>query len=331
MKKLSIHIMGISSTLLLLSANSNALPNSGAPTTFLGTIARVGVDNAISNTSAFSVAAEASPNNFRLNGSFGWILKEDQKLKLSAEYLLQNIAYSYFSGNTRQWVQQGDLSADYRYALGEYTYLYNPQFDMTAYVSHSPGKSLRADSGFFVNKAGVINEFVDNKRIAGSSAGGISPGFMLSPWVGGNVGVYLNYDNVNYDTDYISSQNAKGFGGSAHLNQIIDNNIEAGVSLGVRKPFDNYNAHITWLNLPFYGLWSVGVNGAYTSGKNRLPDTYSVGISVDFLVNQGCLSSETQKEDTLRFLNWVSKPAVYMPQVLAIPDERVTLTPVVPF
>ncbi len=324
MMKLSVPIFGISSALLLFSSHVSALPNSGTPTTFLGTLARIGINNAISNTSAFSVAAEASPNNIRLNGSFGWFIMEDQKLKLSAEYLLQAISYSYFSGDTRQWVQQGDISADYRYALGEYTYLYNPQIDVKAFVSHAPGKSLRVDTGSFVNKSGVLTAFADDKRIAGSTAEGISPGFILSPWDGGNVGVYLNYDNVNYNTDYVSSQNAKGFGGSASLNQALADNIEAGVALGIRKPFDSYTAHLTWLNVPFYGLWSVGVNGAYTSGKNTLPNTYSVGISVDFLMNQGCLSSETEKQEALNFINWISKPAVYMPQVLAISDERVT-------
>ena len=147
MKKFSAAIFGMSSTLLLFSTDLAALPNAGNPTTFLGTLVRVGVNDSLSDNTAFSVAGELGKNNIRVDGTVGWLFINDQRLKLSAEYLFQNITYSYFYGNTAQWVPQGTISADYQYELGRYDYLFNPQINVNAYYSHSPSKTFRLEKG----------------------------------------------------------------------------------------------------------------------------------------------------------------------------------------
>ena len=45
----------------------------------------------------------------------------------------------------------------------------------------------------------MVANFIDNRRIAGSNAAGISPGLSIMPWSGGRIGAAVNYDNVRYD------------------------------------------------------------------------------------------------------------------------------------
>lgn len=313
----------IASSLLLLSQPIHALPNAGNPTTFLGTIGSVSLNNMLSDTSAFSVGLEGATHHVRLDGSYGWRLIGHQQLKLSAEYLLQNISYSYYSGNTAQWVQQGAVSADYQFALGKYLYFFDPQILLNGYASRSPGKSLRVDSGSYTKSGSLIN-YIDNKRIAGADALGIGPGISLAPREGTRTYFYLNYDNISYDTVYIASQNAKGLGGTVRWQQAVDNNVELNLTAAIRNPFNAYQADLSWQNLPLFGFWTLGANGAYTAGKNRLPSTYSVGIHIDYLYDDGYYASRTQKDEALQFLNGLSGAAVYIPEVFAIADERVT-------
>lgn len=316
--------------MILFSTKILALPNTDTPTTFLGPTIKGDFTRFMSDTSAFSVAAEAGAKNVRLDGTLGFRIWDNQRLKLSAEYLTQNIDYPFFSGNTAQWVQQGSLGGDYQYELGRYIYLYNPQLDVNAYYSHAPSKSLRVDSGIFVNN-GILSTFNDDKRIAGSNGAGISPGLTLSPWYGGQVGIRLHYDDVHYDVAQGKTEDANGFGGTAQLKQMMTDDVEIGASASVRQPFNAYQAHLTWLNVPFYGDWSIGVIGDYTIGKNQLPDTYNVGLSIDYLLERCPSASVAEREEALDFLNWTAASSAHLPQVLAIPDEKVTTTDIEPF
>lgn len=106
--------------ILLLSINTAAyasIPNNDDPTTFLGPIVRAGYTSPLTNTTAYSVAGEAGIKNLRIGGTVGWQIMNNQRLKLSAEYLTQNITYPFFSGDTDQWVQQGAIGADYQYNI----------------------------------------------------------------------------------------------------------------------------------------------------------------------------------------------------------------------
>src|SRR5258708_1514164 len=87
------------------------IPNTDHPTTFLGPSLRAGYTSTLTNTLAYSLAGEAGIKNFRVSGTAGWKIIENQYLKMTAEYLRQDITYAFYSGNTDQWVQQGALGA----------------------------------------------------------------------------------------------------------------------------------------------------------------------------------------------------------------------------
>lgn len=330
--------LALSSAFLCLSAYSG-IPNNDNPTTFLGPTLKGKFTNAFTDTMAYSLLGEAGLKNFRVGATWGWKLDENQRLKVSADYLYQQITYSFFSGNTDQWVSQESISAAYLYEFLGYDY--NPAVGANAYLSHAPSDNLSTVHGTFTNSAGNRQTFADLRRIAGSNAGGISPMVSVDPWLGGRIGLELNYDNVRYDTTNGPGKNATGFGGTIKLNQAITEDVAFGASAAVRQPFNNYAANLSWSNVPYLSSrWTLGIDGDYTAGKESLPNTYDAGVFVNYALDQRCpivvrslkddAKDDLKGETTLRPINddllaWTAEPAVYLPQVLAVTDEEVRI------
>ncbi|MBA2651108.1 MAG: hypothetical protein H0U73_02380 [Tatlockia sp.] len=263
----------------------------------------------------------------------GWRIQDNQALKISGEYLRQDIIYSFFSGNSREWVQQGAIGAHYQYGLYQFRFL--PEFNLKAGYSHAPSKNLDPFRGSAITSSGLIIEnFLNDRRIAGSDAGYVSPGVSVQPWYAARVGVELNYDNVEYDRIFGFGQHAKGLGGTANFTQRLGENTNFGCSVGVRDPFNAYQANIAY-TLPNKPNWSVGVGANYVDGKHYLPNTYNVGISVSYLVKEVQFAPNYLEKDPIvrpvqsGFSSWVAEPAIYLPQVLAISDEKI-FVPVAP-
>ncbi len=332
MKKISKLLLAFCSMLLCLSTIS-----AGNPTTFVGPTVRGGFTAPITESTAYSVAGEVGVRDYRVGGTLGWRIVDNQRIKLTAEYLWQKIGYSFFTGDTRQWVNQGAIGADYQYEFLGCNY--KPQIDLSAYYSHANSKTLSTRTGTTVINGTVFN-FTDFRRIAGSNAVGVSPGVTVQPWMGGVVGVDLNYDNVRYNTRYNTRNDATGFGGTIRLGQAITDCVGVGVSAAVRKPFNDYQGNVSWSNVPFFGNWVVGLFGGYVVGKEALPNTWNVGLNFNYIMEPIAPAARVSLKGDLKgegmlprpspddFLAWTADPAVHMPQVLAITDERVELDPV---
>lgn len=329
MKKLSKLVLTLGSVILC----SQVTYASNQPTTFLGPTLKAGYTSTYNNYSAYSVLGEAGLKNFRLGGTLGWKLEQNQYAKISAEYLWQDVTYHFFSGNTDQWVQQGALGAGYLYEFQGYSY--DPHFDLNAYVSHAPSKSLHTVHGTFINSSGVFASFADQRRVAGSNGAGITPALSIAPWQGARAGLGLNYDNVRYNTNYTSNHDAKGFGGTFTFNQVLTQDVDLDLGVAVRQPFNNYTAGLGFANVPYFGKWVLGIDGEYTSGKNTLPNTWNIGLSANYFLDQRSEVAPVYKDQAhykdrsfkdaqpIRddLVKYTADPAVYMPQVLAIPDE----------
>lgn len=344
----------------MTAATATSIPNNAHnPSTFLGPTVRLGVTKLVTDDTAFSVAGEAGLRNLRLGGTFGWEFDYNQRIKASAEVLRQKITYSFFSGRESPWLNQTAVGLDYQYDFRNYE-PFNTLFDLSGYYSHAPSTVLGVDTGTYI-PAGSSTPipFYDVKRIAGSHAAGVSPGITIATLEGTRVGAEINYDNVHYDTKYRSGENGIGWGGTVKLNQAITQDISVGAQAAVRAPFNNYQADIALDNVDFYGTWVFKLFGAYTIGKNSLPTTYNVGLGADYLIDAknncgGCSRSEPMQdfkgEKNQRpykdfkgykdytpcdppemvdkdFLSWISVPAVYLPQVLAIAEDGMCIAP----
>ncbi len=301
------------------------IPNNDHPLTFIGPTIRGGVTGLLTDTSGYSFAGEVAANNLRISGSVGWNIFDVHHLKLMADYLGQRMDYSFFNGDGNFSVDQGSAGIDYEFDVSPYS-RWNPQFDLNAYYASAPNSPLNTQTGTFVNSTGVTQTYTDVQRLAGSNSTGISPGIFIYPWRGGKLGLALNYDNVRYNMKYQSNVNALGLGGTAQIRQQLPHEISIGAAAAVRQPFNSYQADIAWDTSPcFDGAWEFKVFGIYVAGKQTLPSTYNAGLSIDYFLDKkaGTTLSEQAKQN---FLVWMAKPAVYIPQVLTIPDENVMVS-----
>lgn len=330
MKKVSKFTLALGAALLALGTVHAGIPNNDHPTTFLGPNLQLGYTSTINNFTAYSLAGEAGIRNFRVGGTLGFLIDEHQRIKVSGEYLWQKITYAFFSGNDDVWVNQGAVGAAYEYLFSDLAL--KPQFDISGYYSHAPNKTDGTVTGTYVTAAGVTSPFTDHRRVAGSDAGGVAPGVSVQAWMGGRVSLALNWDDVTYNTEYSSHKSADGFGGTVELNQELWQDLNLDLTASDRAPFNNYTATLAWTNVQYYGDWTLGIDGAYTTGKKTLPDTWNIGLSADYFLDrrspqrvsmkgEGGLKGEVTQARNDNFLAWTADPAVYMPQVLAIVDQ----------
>ncbi len=349
--------------ILVVGAAGAAIPNTESnPKTFLGPTGRLGVTKLITENSAYSVAGELGLKNMRIGGTVGWEFDYNQRIKASAELLRQKLTYSFFNGTQDVWLNQGAAGLNYQYDFREVD-PFNTLLDLSGYYSHAPSKSLGVTTGSYIPAgAAAPQPFADYQRIAGSDAFGASPGITIATLDGTRAGAELNYDNVQYDTKNRTGLSSKGFGGTVKLSQLISEDVTIGASAAVRQPFNNYQADVSFDNIDYYGTWVLKLFGAYTIGKNTLPTTYNVGLGADYLIDEGrdivfpaprpmpnykdgtpgrvYKDAPRFKDDPAEvvmhecvdkdFMKWVAVPAVYMPQVLAVPDEKVVQTCVAP-
>lgn len=303
---------------------------SNNPSTFLGPTLKGRYTSTFNNNTAYSVLGELGVKNLRAGGTLGWKLQENQYIKVSGEYLMQDITYSFLSGHSDQWVQQGALGAGYLYEFNGYSY--DPHFNLNAYVSHAPSKTLGNVAGTGVIN-GTLQNFILKRHIAGSNGAGIMPAVSVAPWQGARVGLGVNYDNVRYNNNYPPNHDAKGLGGTITYDQVLTHDVNLNVGAEVRKPFNNYAAGVSFANVPYFGNWVLGVDGEYTSGKNALPNTWNASVSGSYALDQRSQQAPVYKDRAFKdykdmtpasddLVNFTSDPAVYMPQVLAVADQE---------
>lgn len=299
--------------------------------TFLGPTLKAGYTSSINAFSGYSVAGELGVKNYRVSGTLGWDLPANQQLKVSAEYLWQRATYLFFSGNgEEEWVSQGAIGAAYEYGIS--CLPYDLAFDLNAYVSHARTKRLSSIAGVIVNNFGVTEGFLENRRIIGANAAGIAPGFSVRPWRGGRVEVDINYDKAFYDMSFSSNKELMGLGGTINFKQFVTPDVAIDLSAAVRKPFNSYSGTVDWFNVPYFGAWTLGLDGTYTVGKSGMPSTWDIGIRFNYVLDLRCLSAacntyfkceHAPEAVEYDFLQWMADPAVYLPQILGIPDVNV--------
>ena len=104
MKRIHKLVIGLTCALSCLSAHA-FIPNSDSPKTSVGPSFGLGVTKSITDIVAYAVTGEVGARNLRLDGTVGWKITDNQRLKVSVDLLKQGIDYPFFY---RQYLRVGE-------------------------------------------------------------------------------------------------------------------------------------------------------------------------------------------------------------------------------
>ncbi|MFA6409149.1 MAG: IPT/TIG domain-containing protein, partial [Gammaproteobacteria bacterium] len=271
---------------------------------------------------AFALAMELGKSQRRYSGTYGHAFDQQQRLKVTAEYLKQNLDFNFTTGTATEWVGQAAYGAAYQYVL--------PKGIFNA-INLSVGFS-KADNKALSTITDTVAGTADYRRIAGAEDRMASAGVDLLPTKTSLLGLALNYDSVNYDTKYqtVTNQNTVGFGATASLEQLVTDVLKFKLSASSRKPYKEYQAEVDWLLPTAYGTrWEMAFTGGFTrGGTDGLSNDSRFGVNVNYSFDANPNSSKmpsytigSRKILGDDLVQWTSTPAVYMSQVLAVKDE----------
>lgn len=312
------------------ASNNNFIPNFA----FQVTPATVICD------SAYSFSAELGRKNYRFGGTVGTSLGDWGLVKLSGEYLTQDIEYRFASGSTSKWRPQGAIGLAYTKDLDLSCFEWCPPLiynwlsfiEINGYWSYAPNKNLSAVT--------CANGNTVLRHIAGSNAAGVAIGVSCIPWSTGRFSAQTTYDYVSYARKYKGHRHIGGFGSTYSIIQCLPFNLDLELSAAFKEP---YNYYLGSVNYAFENQWRgliVGVFGAYLKGRFHLPNSSTAGIQLSYRFGcegNGCMNMgdwgygyncDNNCCDP-RLMEWVSNSAVYIPEVLAnsFNDQRIIVAP----
>ncbi len=279
------------------------------------------------NASAFSLMSEIGPKNHRVSGTYGFLTSDNSRFKIGAEWLGQKFHYNFSSGKSYHWVRQLAIG-------GKYQQLFDcPQwvegFQLGVSYSHGLGHHL-----------GVIDCVTRgetlHRRISNSVFWSAEAGVMVSPWEENKMIFSVTYDNIYYHRHHQSTQRLSGAGFCVDFYQKLPWELALDIKYQLKRPYDYIEAMVNWSYPCEYGDLTIGIFGNHVHGRKKLPSSSSVGVelrlvfdsvNMDWLNwNSCCQPAQTQIccYDTAEVVKWVSDPAVYRPQALAIADQGFT-------
>jgi hypothetical protein len=262
-------------------------------------------------------------------------LNDDNRVKLTGEYLREDLDFEFFTGTTRQWVDQGAVGAAYQHLFdGDRL----KGLEIGTHYSHAPSKNLSSQT--IACPECSSGTLIDQRRIAGGDDWNGMAETALHLWRNSLLTVGGDYDRVRYDTEYCTQDghDAQGFGGHARLEQLLKPNIQLEAQTTISQLFDSGGAGLNWIfrSTPTRAL-STGVSSSYTHDLTTERSFWVNGINLNVVWDE----AKKNSTDKLSYAppelaiddltTWVQTPAVRMPDVLAITDECVSCTKAPPF
>ncbi|MBX9732916.1 MAG: hypothetical protein K2X37_02555, partial [Chitinophagaceae bacterium] len=290
----------------------------------LGTIGQVKSLFSFNEDQAAALELDGGTRVLRLNGTYGFALNDTNRIKFTTEYLLENLDFSFYTGDTRQWVDQGAIGASYQYLLDNDTF---KNLAIGSHYSHAPNKSL-SDKTITYSDGSTLTDY---RRIAGGDDWNGTAETALHLWPRSLLTVGGDYDRVRYDTEYCTQDghDAQGFGGHLRLQQLLKSNTQLEAQSTLSQLVNTYGASLNWMwTSTTKTVLSAGLNSSYTQDHTTERNFWVNGISL----NVAWDVPQTQNEKphyaepeiaTQNLSAWVQTPAVRMPDVLAISDECV--------
>ncbi len=283
----------------------------------LSWIADLGYSHQIGNFAA-ALKASVGMNELRGNATVGYALTSNQQVKLTYEYLRQNLPFEFTAGNVNEWVSQQALGASYRYVFNK-SWLQS----LEVYGTYAKANSKEL-SDAYINDANGDLDTINQRRIAGGTEKNAGANVTFLPFKTTSVKVGAGYSSLSFDhkdgytaTGGSGSQNNSTIAYNAEINHIIGDKTMISTSVSNTASARSHTAKVSQI-LP--GNLEASVVGQYNFSHTTMADNGSVTANLSYPAPKSYSAAFASSLGDLK--NWVETPVVHYSRVLAIAEER---------
>lgn len=259
--------------------------------------------NLLSPNNALGFEIALGAREFRLASTYANAMSCNQLLKITVEYLAQQILFDFRSGASLVW--------DGQYAGGiAYQYLFNQLIsgDVAIYQTHSRDDCLPA-----------IYQLEDDiailyRDLKGANSRGVNVGLTLKPLSVTQVNLVMYFDAISYGHRELPSHDRQGLGAGIKLIQILHPRLKMAADLSKRILFDQYQLAVTWLLPVCCDCLELSLSGLYRQGDIPQQNETRYGLMLTYAFNPA------QKNN---LITETLDSVVRMPQVFVVRDQLI--------
>lgn len=257
----------------------------------------------------FKIRLEGGENQFRGNVTAGYSLTPKQQIKLTYEYLAQNLPFDFASGQVNEWVGQHAFGAAYQYLIN---YSLFRTFGVDASYVKANSKDLSSQV-YYQNDDAYYNW----RRIAGGTEKTANATLEMIPLANTLVKIGAGYSSISYDTQYEDQQKNTTVAYEAAVEHILTSKTKLATSIQHTAGSTDHTIQVSQI-LP--KSLEASLKGQYSAGALGLDNSGSVTLSLSYPAPQQYTFSDTSALAMLK--NWIETPVVSKQRVLAIKDEK---------
>jgi hypothetical protein len=142
---------------------------------------------------AAALKGSVGMNELRGNATLGYAITKNQQVKVTYEYLRQNLPFEFTAGNVNQWVSQQAFGAAYRYVFNK-SWLQSAEM----YGSYAKANSKELSDAYIYDTSGAIDK-INERRIAGGEEKNAGANVTFLPFKNTSVKVGSGYSALSFD------------------------------------------------------------------------------------------------------------------------------------
>lgn len=276
------------------------------------------------NEKGVSFLGEGGGNHVRLGVTFGAIPSPHHRYKFSGEYLMQKTQFHFHTGRGERWVEQGAIGGTYQY-IGDCEGFFQG-LQLNAVYSDSFNTHVKTSE---CHK----NRQKHPRRISGGSYVRGDIGAILHPWTDSLLILSGGFSHMDYHHRIESKRNEGGPSIRVEFAQALSDNWAFSFEGEFQKPFNVIEGEFLYSRCCEVGHFTLGVFALHSWGKGTgLHSVTSAGVEFGWSFGIDGLQKCTECDpcalkpipscsEMQDLIAWVSAPAVYMPQVIAIGES----------
>lgn len=272
--------------------------------------------NLLNPNNAFGFEIAFGAKEFRLAGTWSYLLNCQHLFRATAEYLSQNTLFVFDQIPLPLWDEQSAYAASYSFLTNQY--------GVASYNFGIYGLKARDEN---LNPRTYDTPFYTIYRdVKGSVAYGGFAGVTLQPWRYTRLTGTVYYDDISFRNIYESSPDRQGVGAGFELQQILHPRLLLSAEASDRKLYQQYGIKASWLiPIPRCSKIELAIKGEKVEGRElAVSPENRIGMMISYRWDlPDCASTyltpKTFQEDVLIA---ATNPVVRMAQVLAAREEH---------